>query len=85
MTPITFDWIILRGLWFALGGCVGIMLGFLAASLMAVSGSISRWEETQPEPEPQDDSAQVAALKAELEEAQANVEFYYQMATERTM
>ena len=57
--------------------------GFITAAVLAVSSEVSRWEDAQPVPV--DDSAEVAALKAELEEERANVEFYYRMATERTM
>ena len=68
---------------------LGYFAGFITAAVMAVSSEVSRWEDAQPV---RDDSAEVAALKAELALAQAdlaygrnNVKFYYQMATERTM
>lgn len=79
-------------MWFAFGGSIGFFAGFLIASIFAVSSGISRFEEwtdwsvySEPEPEPAQDSAEVAALKAKLETAQADVAFYYQMATERTV
>ena len=59
----------------------GYFAGFITAAVLAVSSEVSRWEDAQPVPV--DDSAEVAALKAE--EERANVEFYYRMATERTM
>lgn len=80
---------------------LGYFSGFVTAAVLAVSSETSRWEESQAIPfgvwhdtadAPHDDSAEVAALKAELALAQAdlayernNVKFYYQMATERTM
>lgn len=63
--------------------------GFITAVVLALSNEVNRMEEWQAV---RDDSAEVAALKAELALAQAdlayernNVKFYYQMATERTM
>lgn len=57
--------------------------GFVTAAVLAVSSETSRWHDTADAP--QDDSAEVAALKAELAKERANMEFYYRMATERTM
>lgn len=69
---------------------LGYFAGFVTAAVLAVSSETSRWHDTADAP--QDDSAEVAALKAELALAQAdlayernNVKFYCQMATERTM
>ena len=69
---------------------LGYFAGFIPAAVLAVSSETSRWHDTADAPH--DDSAEVAALKAELALAQAdlayernNVKFYYQMATERTM
>lgn len=69
---------------------LGYFAGFITAAVLAVSSETSRWHDTADAP--QNDSAEVAALKAELALAQAdlayernNVKFYYQMATERTM
>lgn len=68
---------------------LGYFAGFVTAAVLAVSSEVNRMEEWQAV---RDDSAEVAALKAELALAQAdlayernNVKFYYQMATERTM
>lgn len=68
---------------------LGYFAGFITAAVLAVSSEVNRMEEWQAV---RDDSAEVAALKAELALAQAdlayernNVKFYYQMATERTM
>lgn len=59
---------------------LGYFAGFVTAAVLAVSNEVSRMEEWQAV---RDDSAEVAALKAELEEERANVKFYYDMATER--
>ena len=74
---IDISWWLSHLAWFAFGGVVG----FAIASWMAVSSEVRWLEETQPVP--LDDSAEIAALKAELEEERANVKFYYDMATER--
>jgi hypothetical protein len=68
---------------------LGYFAGFITAAVLAVSSEVNRIEERQAV---RNDSAEVAALKAKLALAQAdlayernNVKFYYQMATERTM
>jgi hypothetical protein len=67
---------------------LGYFAGFVTAAVLAVSSETSRWHDTADAPH--DDSAEVAALKAELALAQAdlayernNVKFHYDMATER--
>lgn len=67
---------------------LGYFAGFITAAVLAVSSETSRWHDTADAPH--DDSAEVAALKAQLASAQAdlayernNVKFYYDMATER--
>jgi hypothetical protein len=59
---------------------LGSVVGFVLASVLAVSGEISRWGEAQmaqpklePEPEP--------SIDAQLAEAEAKADFYYRMAT----
>lgn len=58
---------------------LGSVVGFVLASVLAVSGEISRWEEAQtaqptPAPEP------VSSIDAQLAEAEAKADFY-RMAT----
>jgi hypothetical protein len=74
---IDFGWWISHLSFAVIGGCAG----FAIAAALAMSSEVSRWEETQPAQV--DDSELVAALKAELAEERANVEFYCRMATER--
>ena len=62
---------------------LGSVVGFVLASVLAVSGEISRWEEAQtaqptPAPEPATPERDAA-----LAEAEAKAEFYYRMATEK--
>jgi hypothetical protein len=60
---------------------LGYFAGFVTAAVMAVSSDVSRWEDAQPVPlweieydAPQNDSAEVAALKAELEQGDGEEE-----------
>lgn len=58
---------------------LGSVAGFVLASILAVSGEISRWEEAQPEPAPEPEPA--PSIDAQLAEAEAKADFYYRMAT----
>lgn len=54
---IDTTWWIAHLPWIALGvvtGLFGFFFGFAAASVMAVSGGISQWEESQPQPKQQE-------------------------------
>lgn len=59
---------------------LGSVVGFMLASVLAVSGEISRWEEAQtaqPEPELEPEPP----IDAALAEAEAKADFYYRMET----
>lgn len=77
---IDWSWWLSHLAWAFLGSVVGFML----ASVLAVSGEISRWEETQtaqptqaPEPKPEPEPP----IDAALAEAEAKADFYYRMET----